>query len=151
MTALVAALTGLVVYRLTLLVVADVITEPIRDRLVQRWTVIVHRPVEYVSTSTGEWRSWECSCGETWSDAEHPTDNLGGRYWYDQHYRDAPKERDSKLATLITCPWCASMWLAGPVVASAIWWGDGRGWLLAAGTLAASAVTGFLATFASPD
>lgn len=58
---------------------------------------------------------------------------------------------ESRWAHLIECPWCVSCWLAGPVVASALWWSDGWGWWLVAGGLAASATTGFLASYASPN
>lgn len=51
----------------------------------------------------------------------------------------------------LTCPWCASVWAAVPVVASGLAWSPGWGWQLAAGALAASAVTGFVSSFASPD
>ena len=68
-------------------------------------------------------------------------------------WRDRALEKlgdDSRLGYLIDCPWCASVWLAPPIVASALAWADGWGWWLAAGSLAASAVTGALASYASP-
>lgn len=58
---------------------------------------------------------------------------------------------DSRPAYLLSCPWCSSAYLAPLVLASALWWSDGWGWWLAAGSLAASAVTGFLASYASPN
>lgn len=51
----------------------------------------------------------------------------------------------------ISCSWCVPPWIAPPVVASGLAWSSGWGWQLAAGSLAASAVTGFLSSFASPD
>lgn len=149
MTALVAILAALAVYRLTLLVVADVITEPIRDRLVERWTKVEHRLLTHRVEPSDEWSAWGCECEETW--VSTPTDTLGGRYHWQRHLETAPKERESKLAYLITCPYCASVWVAFPVVASAIWWGNGWGWLWAAGSLAASGVASFLAEYASPE
>lgn len=89
-TPLVALVAALAVYRLTLLVTSDAVTEPLRER------------------SSG---------------------------W---------------LGELLSCPWCSSMWLAPPVVASAVWWSTGRAWWIAMGSLAASAVAGFLAEFARP-
>lgn len=65
-------------------------------------------------------------------------------------WEDAAAARPHRLAYLLDCPWCASVWLAPPVVASALWWSDGWGWWLTAGSLAASGVTGLLATLASP-
>ena len=59
--------------------------------------------------------------------------------------------RHHKLADLLVCPWCVSVWLAPAAVGSGLAWADGWGWQLAAGALAASALTGALATFASPQ
>ena len=94
MDPLVVLVAVLAVYRLTMLVTADEITRPLRDRLV------VAAP---------------------------------GRFDY-----------------LLECPWCASIYVAPPVMASAYWWSDGWGWWLTAGSLAASAVTGIIASYASP-
>lgn len=96
MSPLVALVAALACYRATLLVTADEITRPWRDRALEQ---------------------------------------LGD---------------DSRLGYLIGCPWCASMYVAPAVVGSALAWGDGWGWWLAAGSLAASAVTGALASYASP-
>lgn len=98
MSPLVALVAALACYRITLLVVADEITAPARQR---------------------------------------------ARTWLEHAGRD-------RLGYALTCPWCASVWLAPLVVGSAIAWGDGWGWWLAAGSLAASAVVGALATVARP-
>jgi hypothetical protein len=84
--------------RITLLVVADEITKPLRERIWERPRV----------------------------------------------------ELDHGIGYLLTCPWCASIWVAPPVLASGLAWGDGWGWQLAAGSLAVSFVVGWLASFASP-
>lgn len=65
-------------------------------------------------------------------------------------WRERVTERAGRLAYLVDCPWCVSMYLAPVAVASALAWGDGWGWWLAAGSLAASAITGALASYASP-
>lgn len=52
---------------------------------------------------------------------------------------------------LAGCPWCLSVWLAPPIVASGLAWGDGWGWQLVAGSLAVSGATGFLSVWAQPD
>lgn len=52
---------------------------------------------------------------------------------------------ESKLSYLLTCPWCMSMWVAAPVVLTAYWHGTSPWYLIPAGALAASHVTGLLA------
>lgn len=55
---------------------------------------------------------------------------------------DRPKTLGSYLATLITCPWCAGMWVA--LIASPLVWfyGDSPFMLIPAVALAFSQVTG---------
>lgn len=55
------------------------------------------------------------------------------------------------FAYWLSCTWCVPPWIAPPIVASGLAWSDGWGWQLVTGSLAASAVVGFLSTFASPD
>lgn len=61
----------------------------------------------------------------------------------------APREwieaRYDRLGYLVTCDWCSSIWLAPLFVGPVILWPANRGVLFVLGTLAASAVTGFLA------
>ena len=98
MTGLVAVVTVLAVYRLTLLVAADEITAPVRQRATARLAA-------------------------------------GQRH---------------RLAAALECPWCVSVWVAPPVVGSALAWGGSTVWWLVAGSLAASAATGALAAAARP-
>lgn len=84
---------ALAVARVTGLIVADSITEPIRDRIIAR--------LDDTPGSAGEW-----------------------------------------VATLITCPWCAGMWVS-LVAAPLVWlWGDSPVMLIPALALALSQVTG---------
>lgn len=84
---------ALAVARVTGLVVADTITEPIRDRVLN-W-------LDDTPGSAGEW-----------------------------------------FASLITCPWCAGMWIS-LVAAPLVWiWGDHPVMLIPALALAFSQVTG---------
>lgn len=84
---------ALAVARVTGLIVADTITEPVRDRL------------------TG---------------------------WLD----DTPGSAGEWFASLITCPWCAGMWVS-LVAAPLVWfWGDSPVMLIPALALAFSQVTG---------
>lgn len=88
---------ALAVARLTGLIVADAITEPVRDALIG---------------------------------------------WLD----DRPNTLGSAIATLITCPWCAGMWIA--LAASPLVWffGDHPVMLVPAIALAFSQVAGMIST-----
>lgn len=55
-----------------------------------------------------------------------------------------------RVRPLLGCPWCASIWLAGPVAAGAFWAGDEWWFQVPAGLLAFSAAAGLLADHASP-
>lgn len=84
---------ALAVARLTGLVTADTITEPVRDRIIG---------------------------------------------WLD----DSPGSSGQWFATLITCPWCASIWLS-LVAAPLVWaWGDTPVMLIPAIMLTFSQITG---------
>ncbi len=54
------------------------------------------------------------------------------------------ERRSAWLGYLITCDWCLSIWLAPPVAALMVIWGDNRLVLAALFALAASALTGLL-------
>ena len=62
----------------------------------------------------------------------------------------ADDDHPPKLAELITCPWCSSVWLAVPVAAGTLWGGSDWWFRFPAAALAFSAVAGFLAAIASP-
>jgi len=88
---------ALAVARVTGLIVADTITEPIRDRVI------------------------------TWLD-------------------DTPGSSGEWFASLITCPWCAGMWVS-LIAAPLVWfWGDTPVMLIPALALAFSQATGMLAS-----
>lgn len=84
---------ALAVARVTGLIVADSITEPIRDRIIAR--------LDDTPGSAGEW-----------------------------------------VATLITCPWCAGMWVSLAAAPLVWFWGDSPVMLIPALALAFSQVTG---------
>lgn len=71
---------ALAVYRLTRLVVEDVLTEPLREKIIGAAYRVRYGPGHGIE------------------------DHHAGRL-------DEPK-----IATLITCPWCASVWVAAGVV-----------------------------------
>ena len=59
------------------------------------------------------------------------------RRWVQRHAPD-------KLAYLVSCPWCASFWIAGVVVPPGIVWHDNRAVLAALVALGCSYATGLL-------
>lgn len=67
----------------------------------------------------------------------------GPRNWVLRHL--LARNPDHKLAVLLLCPWCVSVY-AGTAAAAAWWaWGGTRIFTAAAAALAASYVAGFLA------
>lgn len=149
MTPLVAFVGALALYRLTLLVVADSITAPPRDWLVHRLSTVEHRLVDWQpKPGSSDLLTWECACGVTF---DGTGTSRSGRATWSSHEASAPAGRESKLAYLLECPWCASVWLAGPVAWSAWCFGDRAWWFVPALALAASGITGALATAAAPD
>lgn len=107
---------ALAAHRLTRLVTQDVLTEPLRERLIEATYVAAGRAEE-------EERSFP---NRTWQE----------RVEYDQE--------PPKLATLLTCRWCASMWLSfGVVVARLV---APRAWSVVARALALSSAAALLAT-----
>lgn len=84
---------ALAVARVTGLITADAITEPVRDRMIG---------------------------------------------WLD----DTPGSAGQWFATLITCPWCASVWVAFTASPLIWFWGDSAVMLIPAVALAFSQVTG---------
>lgn len=137
----------LAVYRLTLLVTADELTEPLRDWVIDRFTVVRHEKVRQVIDPTNRTVEWECSCGDKWDGRQTGADGL---VEWNAHLQIAPKRKNEKLEVLITCPWCASMEI-GMVYAWVTYnWNEMSWWWWGSATLAASAVTGILSTFAKP-
>lgn len=89
-------------YRLTRLVTADAITAPVRDRLIRDAYVAHHGEAVAVDM-----------------EAETPHDT-----WTDRAMDD---DTPPPLAKLLTCRWCAGVWIAaGVAVARRVapsWWG----------------------------
>ena len=95
MTVLVLIVAALTVHRVTRLVVADTILEPLRWRILARW------PADD-TTFTDEW----VTVNDT-TTAGAPVVELEDGLWAatSPHW----------LGTLITCVWCASVWVATAV------------------------------------
>lgn len=61
--------------------------------------------------------------------------------------RDAAARRwgdHSRIAYLLGCPWCASIWIAPLIMYAAYRWGETPWFVVAAGSLAVSQVTGLV-------
>lgn len=104
---------GLAAYRLTRLVVVDDLTETVRARV--------------VGWAYKRKRRWPLSVGLASTAAEQV----------------AADSHPPKLAKLVTCPWCASFYVALLVVAARRWLP--KGWAPLADALAYSAVAGLIA------
>jgi hypothetical protein len=165
----VLALVALAVYRGTLLVTGDRITRTPRRRLRAWLKSRTHRVTEAGNAV-------RCSCG--WSASSQPSGQRHGHmvtvsapvpralvlpdssnmdadlaaYYVTRagelHYRDA--QDTSRLGYLLECPWCVSMYL-GTIGAAVAWAWPAGWWRWPALALAASGVTGLLATIAAPD
>lgn len=53
------------------------------------------------------------------------------------------REYEGWLVTLVHCPWCMSVWIAGPVVVMTVYAGEWWRWVMVG--VAGSAVAGYLA------
>lgn len=119
MTPLDAVLDGLAVYRLTRLATADVLTQPLREHVIEAaYDRDLHRPhdqglLEEVPTEVPD--RWQLTAE---MDVDPPP-----------------------LATLVTCRWCASVWIAAAVLP----WRRTRAWKALRWLLAASAAAALLA------
>jgi hypothetical protein len=162
-TTLVLAL--LATYRLTLLALYDRITRPARLWLRD----VGHHPGAVIEADEGadspnlaERRvlSW-CECGEKLGPVRRYLLDLDDRVLVDddlQGHSDLAELHRIHVASLqgrgwrylLSCPWCLSIWFGAVVAATALAWGDGWGWQLIAGTLAASGLTGLGASVAHP-
>lgn len=157
MSGLIAVVAALVVYRLTMLVVADEVTEPLRDRNAVRYVHPVHEVTDWpdgkraIEAGSGEYYT-SCRCGLSWSgpDWSDVVSELNG-HLNDEHRAGIEMTKGPRWLILLSCPWCSSWWIGLPVVWSAWCFGDRSWWIVPAGALAASAVTGIIATFAKPE
>lgn len=111
------AVDGLAVYRVTRLVTADTITEPVRWRIIEAAYEAAGR--------AATWRDATINHGGTWDDVAHEDPN------------------PPKLAVLVTCRWCTGYWVALLAVAARRF--APRAWEPIARASALSAVAALLA------
>lgn len=150
MSVLVAVVAVVATYRLAMLVTADEITRPVRERALRRLDRPAHEIVETEEDGTpGVVTRVRCSCGLEYVASgpdvdvqldmrEYHLDTLG-------HER-----RRSWWASMFDCPWCVSVWLGMPVAWSAWCFGDRAWWFVPALALTSSAGAGYLSHHASP-
>lgn len=116
-----AAMDAGAAYRLTRLVVADQLTAEARDAVVRA--------------------AYEAAGARARQEQLHPEVHTHPGAWAEQVVPNDPDP--PKLAILVTCPWCAGMWVAlGVVLARNVaprWWGP------LARALATSSLTGLVA------
>lgn len=156
MSSLTFVVAALAAYRITMIVVADELTEPIRTRIVGRYVYQLHEQIIRPSAEQaaddryGLFRG-RCRCGVEFE----------GRDWADVaseingHTNEANRagvqmSTGPRWLILLDCAWCASMWIAVPVGWSAWCFGDRGWWFVPASVLAFSAVTGIISTYAKP-
>lgn len=154
MSDLVAFVAALVVYRLTLLVTDDVLTKPIRERIFGRYIHPVHELSKIPRADTPTWDddypyTVVCRCGDRYVGQEWADVIAEANHHVNKHRGE--QTHGPKWLTLLDCPWCASWWIGLPVAWSAWCFGDRSWWFIPAFGLAASGVSGFLATFAKPE
>jgi hypothetical protein len=151
-TPLVWLIATLATYRLTMLIVADELTEPWRERLLDRYIHPTHELTTLPSRERPEDSAFpysaECRCGMRWSGNEWADVMAEANGHVNAHRGE--QTTGPRWLILLDCPWCASVHI-GMIVAWSAWaWGNRWWWVIPAVGLASSAVTGFLATYASP-
>lgn len=155
MTPLVFVVTMLVVYRLTMLVVADELTEPWREKIIDRYIhpahELTHRPeagAPDVISGRGFAFVAVCRCGMSWT-GDNWSDVMSEANGHTNEHR-GEQTTGPKWLVLLDCPWCASFWIACPVTWSAWCFGERGWWMVPALAFAGSAVTGIIASYAKP-
>lgn len=171
MTLVTVLLVSMACYRITLLLIADTITEPPRRRLLE-WLagrrhqdaelhVLAHDPdgVEQpgmlrVACTCG-WYAERDQHGTYVADPVPSTVDLTERFpdlrrMLTDHQAEHRTDPGGKLGVLVTCPWCVSVYVGAAMAAVAWAWPHGW-WRWPALALTASATTGLLATAASPN
>lgn len=68
------------------------------------------------------------------------------RDWLIANLDDRPATAGQMITTLITCPWCAGMWISLAAAPLVWFWGDSPFLLIPALALAFSQVTGMIAS-----
>lgn len=126
----------LAVHRLTRLATADEIARPLRDRIIQ-WAYTHHHRINWQGRRTPSTYSGGRAVVVVRYESDDPLWSSETRREYDEWVMDQPDsppwatlvEIDAeppKLATLVSCRWCMSVWIAAGVcivrrVAPRVW------------------------------
>lgn len=150
MTPLVLAVALAATYSLTMLVTCDKITERPRQWLLAKisghgYAADILAPLEGIPTRT---TGYLCGCQDTYPSLEELLDHIHDAR--EELIRRVPQPKAALLLYLARCPWCASIYIAAPVLWSAWCFGTRAWWFVPAAALAARAVTGSWARVASP-
>lgn len=138
----------LAAYRLTVLVVYDEITRPLREQVRDLWLqpredhAAAVAEVDKVENET-RITSIQCACGVEF------TAPVDARILWKQHVAEQPT-RHPRLAVLVECPWCVSVWMGALVAATGLLWAHCTWWQIIAGGLAIAAVAGPVAVYLHP-
>jgi hypothetical protein len=135
-------------YSLTMLVVADRITERPREWVLTR--ISGHGYVRRAATvnTPSDVLAYQCACSLWFDSAGELIDHVSDAR--EQLRQEIPQTKVALLLYLVRCPWCASVYLAGPVLWSAWCFGDRAWWFIPAAALTARAVAGTWAVAARP-
>lgn len=152
MTGLVLLVAFGATYSLTMLVTADRITERPREWVLTKVSGHGYRSraikTGEVPGAVGETLAYACACSRWFDTTGDLLDHVDEAR--DQLRQEIPQTKLAMWLYLVRCPWCASIYLAGPVLWSA-WCFGGRGWwFIPAAALTARAVAGTWATIARP-
>jgi hypothetical protein len=147
-TPIVLVVAFLATYSLTLLVVCDKITDRPRQWVLTR--------ISGHGYSHRSLTGYVCTCGHMTLDThDDPEGGLGAllEHIHDQRQAIAtriPMSKRAALLYLVRCPWCASAYVAVPVVWSGWCFGDRAWWFIPAAAIGLRAATGAAATYANP-
>lgn len=142
-------------YSLTMLIVADKVT--VRPR---EWVQTLISGHGYASEVKPTWPGssvslpgppvgYLCECENSYDTVGALLDHIEDER--DELRRQVPQSKTALLMYLVRCPWCASIYVAAPVLWSAWCFGTRAWWFVPAAALAARAVTGTWSKYAAPN
>jgi hypothetical protein len=135
-------------YSLTMLVTTDRITLRPREWVLTRVSGHGYQRRATTPSAPSEILAYGCACSLWFDSAGDLLDHVDEAR--EELRSEIPQTHMALLLYLVRCPWCASVYLAGPVLWSAWCFGDRAWWFVTAAALTARAVAGTWATLARP-